>query len=378
MLQLPLSGIKKIESIVNNNKNIISLSQGALKLGGAPTKIKKYLKEILDTDRADYYQSAWGIKELREKLASTINKKYNSRIHSEQIIVTHGCIGALSTLFISLLEPGDEVILPEPTYPAYMTLTQAARCKAVFVSLKTNNSWKLDLEKIKAAKTEKTKLLIFSNPINPIGIVIDKKTIKELADWCEENKIYLIIDEAYADYCFDKKFETSVTLVNQYKYLITTFTFSKNMALSGWRVGYMVIPDYLSQILGKTQDALLNCTSVISQYAALFALDHPEITEQFHKQIKENRDMAIEMLKPLSEKQILTFEKPSGGFYLFFKTKAENSSKLCSEILEKSLVSLVPGNTFGPSGKNYLRLCYARDKEIVKKGINRLLDFFLK
>ena len=302
MLQLPLSGIKKIEAFVQRNNDTISLSQGALRIGGVPQKIKTYIQEILNSDKADYYQSAWGILPLREKITTTLNKKYNLNLKLNQIIATHGCIGALSNIFLTLLEHNDEVIIPEPTYPAYENLTKLARANPVFVScLNNDKKFEFDIEKIKKATTSKTKIIIFSNPWNPLGLIIEQEKIKELLNWCEERKIYLIIDEAYVDYRFEKQNESSVTLANESEYLITTFTFSKNMAMSGWRVGFVVLPEKLYLSIGQTQDAFLNCTSVPAQYAALYALDHPELTIQFYKQVKQNLELTEKMLKPLLE-----------------------------------------------------------------------------
>jgi len=380
MLKLPLSGIKKIEAIAQSSDEYISLSQGALRIGGISHQIKEYLREILKTDKTDYYQSAWGIIPLRRKIASTLSEKHSTKISPDQIIVTHGCIGALSTTFLTILNPQDEVIIPEPTYPAYEKLTKVARSKPVFVScLKnetSNNSfWELDVEKIKTATTKKTKIIVFSNPWNPLGITICKETILDLIDWCEKNKIYLIVDEAYEDYNFDKNFESITTLVNKSEWVIKVASFSKNMAMSGWRVGYMITPQNLCQTFGKVQDALLNCPNIPAQYAALYALDHPEIAQNFYDIIKSNLELTINMLEPLIKQKFFSYQKPNGGFYLFLKSQFQDSTDLCASILNKTKVTLVPGKFFGQSGASFFRLCYARDSELLKEGIGRLLNF---
>ena len=438
MLNIPLSGIKKIESIVLDDNSTVSLSQGALKVGGIPKEIKEYLSNVLKTDKTDYYQSAWGIMPLREKLSEKVLEQENVKIDPSQFLVTHGCIGALSTLFLTLLEPGDEVILPEPTYPAYEKLTKLARAKTVFVSMESSDSeeqksqealnikdtsitgssfdtickqitqdervkpgmtncepeianiqWDLSIKKIKQAKTDKTKIIVFSNPWNPLGIIIDQKKINELLHWCEENKIYLIIDEAYKDYAFDSNYKSTIGLVNKSEYFINVNSFSKNMAMSGWRVGYMAIPKKLVTAAGSMQDALLNCPNVPAQYAALFALDHKEYTDEFHNKIKRNLEITKKLLKPLVDKNIFSYQEPKGSFFIFLKVSKEtlgvktlgvnenDSERLAMSILKHAKVSLVPGKFFGESGKPFLRLCYAREEDVLVEGLKRLNKYFL-
>ncbi|MBD3231734.1 aminotransferase class I/II-fold pyridoxal phosphate-dependent enzyme [Candidatus Dependentiae bacterium] len=409
MLNLQLSGIKKIEAIAQSSPEYISLSQGALKLGGIPQKIKNHLQNILTTDKTDYYQSAWGIMELRKKISSTLSNKYKKHIPVNQIIVSHGCIGALATFLFTVLDKDDEIIIPEPTYPAYEKLAHLVRAKPVFVSCKTlrdaknfslsqninDNQWELNLEKIKQAKTTKTKVIIFSNPWNPLGLIVPEKTILELKNWCEKNKIYLVIDEAYKDYAFNKNYKSYATLVRDSEYLITTASFSKNMAMSGWRVGYMITPAKLCKNLGTTQDALLNCPNVPAQYAAIYALDHPQLTQSFANTIKNNLDLCEKYLQSLVKQKIISYQKPKGGFFLFLKmnlhqikkqinfknfgmsTNFNDAEDLCMDILSKAKVALIPGKFFGKSGAAYLRLCYARDPEILQEGLRRLVKYFL-
>jgi aspartate/methionine/tyrosine aminotransferase len=237
--------------------------------------------------------------------------------------------------------------------------------------------FKLDIEKIKQVTTKKTKIIIFSNPWNPLGITISKEEILKLLDWCEKNQIYLIIDEAYKDYSFNKNYESVVPLINKSKYLIEAASFSKCMAMSGWRIGYIVIPEEICEQMGKTQDAILNCPNVLSQYATLYALDHPELTHNFCNIIKKNLSITINMLAPLKEKGIFDFQIPTGGFFLFLKTDQEDAHNLGMSILSKAKVSLVPGKFFGNSGAPFLRLCYAREEAILREGLNRLIGYFL-
>lgn len=378
MLDIPLSGIKKIEEVAQSNSDFISLSQGSIKVGGIPQQIKTYIQDLLNSDKTDYYESCWGIKALREKIATTLSKRYNTSISLQQVIPTHGCIGGLSLIYLTLLNPGDEVIIPEPSYPAYHILAQAARCNTVFVSSTQEDKkhpWGLNIEKIKSATTAKTKLIVFSNPWNPLGVIVPEKQILELINWCDQKGIYLIIDEAYREYVFDSAYTSAVTLLNKSDRVICANSFSKNMAMSGWRVGYLLVAEHLIKPLAGMQDALLNCLNNTAQYAALYALDHPELTQAMHQKVLHNRNTALKLLEPLFNRNIFTSSIPQGGFFLFLQTPYEDATDLCMNILYQAKVGLIPGKSFGPTGSSYLRLCFARDTQILQEGITRIVNY---
>jgi len=380
MLELPLSGIKKIEEIAKSSNEYISLSQGAVRLGGIPQQIKAFVQEQLETDKTDYYESCWGIKPLREKIVAMAAQRYGANLELNQVIATHGCVGGLSLLFLALVEPGDEIIIPEPSYPAYTLLTQASRSNPVFVSLFADQNdvrGTLDIEKIKKATTNKTKMIMIANPANPLGMVVPLKTLQELLSWCEQKGIYLVIDEAYRDYAFTPEYESVIPLMPHSQWLICASTFSKNMAMSGWRIGYLLVPQKIAKALACMQDATLNCLNNTAQYAALFALEHPELSEQLYRVVLHNRDVTMNMLQPLIKENIIQVQKPDGGLFVFMKTDQHDATDLCMSILYKAKVSLVPGASFGSSGAPFLRLCYARDTEILQEGLQRLIKFFI-
>ena len=369
MQKVELSEIKKIESVVQSDESYISLSQGALKVGGVPIEIKRALQKVLETDKTDYYESAWGILELREKLALYLSKLNKTDISHKNILISHGCMGAISAIFLELLHDCDEIILPEPTYPAYKHVVKFTGGKSVY-------SKSLDIEELESLRTKNTKMLVFSNPCNPTGEIVLREKLEELARWCEKHEIYLLVDESYDDYIFDEKFYSATSLVNKSEFVIRTGSFSKSLSMSGWRIGFMVVPQSLSYRMGVAQDALLNCPNVIAQHAVLFALDNPEYSKSFSKIVRKRRDLAIELLQPLVDKKLISFQEPRGGFYLFLKTNESDSFDLCMSILREAKVGLIPGRAFGPSGAPYMRLCYARKEEILREGISRIIKFY--
>ena len=149
------------------------------------------------------------------------------------------------------------------------------------------------------------------------------------------------------------------------------------MAMSGWRIGYLVVPEHLTRVLAGMQDVLLNCLNNTAQYAAMFALDHPELTQTFHEQLWSNYDLTVSLLQPLVENGILTFTKPDGGFYLFLKTQHADATDLCMSLLNGPKVTLVPGSAFGPSGAPFMRLCFAREPQVLGEGLNRIKNYLL-
>lgn len=376
---IPLSGIKKIEELAAHTQNCISLSQGALRAGGIPSQIKQHIQKLLDTTCTDYYGSSAGLYALREALAIYHSSEKTS-IKPTQVLPTHGCIGALSLIFLALLKPDDEILIPEPAYPAYHTLSLAVGARPIFVPLEQGTQWKLSLDKIKEATTEKTKIIIFSNPWNPLGIVVPKKQIEELIDWCQEKGIYLIIDEAYRSYVFDHAQEEFVSSISQavtYDHVISTHSFSKNFAMSGWRVGFVVAQSTIINHLITIQDALLNSLNNTAQYAALYAIQHPELIQEFRHLVQEHQKITAQALQPLIHKKIIQTTTPDGGFFYFLKVK-QDPTELCMNLLTRAKVSLVPGPTFGPSGHNYLRLCFARDRAALEAGLDRFVHYMLK
>ncbi len=381
MQQLQITGIKEIERIAQQTADCISLSQGVLKVGGIPSPIKTYLQSILATNKADYYEGEELTNLLKDKLATHLKTRYNTDIPKDQLLVSHGCIGALSVLFLTILDPGDEVLLPEPTYPVYFNVIKLAKGTPVYASVKQTDegnrqSWRLDIDTLNAQVTSRTKAILFSNPCNPIGSIASQETLKELIAWAEEKKIYVIVDEVYEDYIFEGTFHSVVPLIPSSPWIIRASSFSKNFAMSGWRIGYIILPKHLVNPWELMQHSLLICPSVLGQWAAAYALDHPELSIPFYAKLSNNLKTAVHMLEPLISQGIISYIKPKAGFFLFLKTEEENATGRCLDIIKHAKVTLVPGEKFGPSGNSYLRLCYAREEGVLQEGLSRLVNYF--
>jgi len=382
MLEVKFSGIKRMEILAQETPGSLSLSQGALRVGGVPQEIKNHLQSLLNSDLTDYYVSSYGITPLRQKLAEVLSAKHNTSISMEQVLVSHGSSSAIASLMLTLLDSGDEVLIPEPTYPAYINLTRIAKGNPVLVKCFGDDSdskvkWEFDVEKLKAAITPKTKMIIFSNPGNPTGIIVEEKYIKELAALCESRGIYLVVDEVYDDFIFyNEPFHSITPYVNQSNYIIRAGSFSKNFALSGWRIGYIVLPKNLLHPMCAIQDGLLISASSLAQYAALYALSKPQLVAPMKEMVFNNLIYTNIILKPLVEKGILDYQEPKAAFYVFLKTKEKETTDLCLDILKRAKVTVVPGSVFGPAGDSYIRICYARETAMLREALDRFINYW--
>jgi len=379
-LQTPL--FKKIETQAQSTPGCISFSQGALRVGGVPGAIREYVREVLTSDKADYYVNALGLMSLRERVAKYLLERHGAVVDPRSLFISHGSIGGLTTCLLGLLQVGDEVVLPAPTYPVYQNIVKMARAVPVFVQameLKKNvmgqSVWTWNLEKVKASITPKTKMIIIANPSNPTGMALSKREIQELAQFCQEHKIYLMCDEVYEHFVFEGDFYSATELVAQYDYVIRLGSFSKNFAMSGWRVGFVVVPQSMMDLFAALQGATVCCPSTIGQHAALYALDHPEVMQEQFLKVKKARDYAYNALAPLVQSYGFEVAYPSASFYLFVKTPEVDSTKFVFEVLEKAQVALAPGADFGPFSSGYFRLCYAREFELVQEGLTRLVRY---
>lgn len=383
MINLQSPAFKKIEAHAQATPDCISFSQGALRVGGVPQKIRDYASEILKTDKADYYVNAMGIMPLRERIAAHLQTECGSTINPQHVFVTHGGVGGLTSIFLALLNAGDEVLLPAPTYPVYHNIIKMAKAVPVFVEAALTKSddqgdlsWYFDLDRVKAAVTSKTKMLVIANPANPTGLSLGEADVLKLKDFCEKHKIYFVSDEVYENFVFEGNFYSATSLVQKSEYVLRVGSFSKNFSMSGWRVGFVVAPAHMIDMFAAVQSGTVCCPTAISQYAALYALDHPDLMAEQIKIVKQDREIAYHGLVPLMKKGIISVAYPKTGFYLFVKTLEKDCSAMILDILKTAKVALAPGTDFAPFSAHSFRLCYARDPQLVQEGVARLGKYF--
>jgi len=355
-------------------KDVISFSAGEPDFG-TPNIIKEEAKKALDSDFTRY-TAVPGIPKLLEAIATKLKRDNNLEYKPSQIIASNGAKHSLFNLFQSLIEDGDEVIIPAPYWVTYPELVTYSGGKSVFIETTDKDNFKITAQQLQDAITAKTKLLILTTPSNPSGAVYTKEEIESLAEVLKGTDIFVASDEMYEKLVYDGKF-TAVASVSDdmFKRTITINGLSKSVAMTGWRFGYLASTnDELIGAMKKLQSQSTSNINSITQYASIVALEGKadDDIEMMRKEFKKRRDLAVELL---NQSDKLSVAKPDGAFYLFINIQkvTKDSMEFCKRLLEEKGIALVPGLGFGSEG--YVRLSFATDEKSIKEGIKRIIDF---
>jgi aspartate/methionine/tyrosine aminotransferase len=314
------------------------------------------------------YTHSLGIAELRQQLSLFYNKRYAVNVSPENIIVTMGSSPALFLSFASMLNPGDEIILTDPHYACYPQIIRITGGVPKYVKIYEHEDFQIDVKRLKKQITTKTKAVLINSPSNPTGMVLSKRVMKELS----ELQIPIISDEIYHGLVYEGK-EHSILEFTEGAIVVSGF--SKLYSMTGWRLGYMIVPEQYVRPIQKLQQNLFISASSFVQTAGITALkmNRNKITKIVNK-YRQRRDIMVSGLKGLG---FDIHRVPDGAFYVFVNTKKinKNSYKLAFDILEKAHVALTPGIDFGKGGEGYMRFSYANSVKNIKEGIARLQKY---
>lgn len=374
---LRLSIIKQIELKANKYPDAISLAQGIPDFD-TPECIKGRVEMALRRGVVAKYSLSPGLPELRELIEVHLAEENMFYDWENEIIVTAGTIEGISASILAITNPGDEIIIPDPTYTSYQEVIRLAGCKPVFVSLVEENKWGFDIEEFKKAITPKTKAIFYCNPNNPTGTIYTKKQLLELAELAEKYNLFLISDEVYKDFTYNgEKIFSLAEIPELRKRIIRIYGFSKAYAMTGWRVGYLHTDAEIAKEILKVHDALVTCAPVISQYAAMGALEMGDkAILKFNNSYKERRNLVCKRLDNL--KQIFSYVRPESSYYIFPKILNNNNSwDFALNLLNKIQVAVIPGMAFGDRGEGHIRISYGRSIEDINKAFDRMEKFFL-
>nr|WP_308647866.1 aminotransferase class I/II-fold pyridoxal phosphate-dependent enzyme [uncultured Agathobacter sp.] len=367
------SGIRKFFDIVSEMEDAISLGVGEPDFD-TPWHIRDEGIYSLEKGRT-FYTSNAGLKELKIEISKYLDRKYGMKYnYNNEIMVTVGGSEGIDIALRAMLDPGDEVIIPQPSYVSYEPCTVLAGGKPVIVELKEENEFRLTAEELEEAITPKSKILIMPFPNNPTGAVMELNDIEAIAKVVKEHDLYVITDEIYSELTYLEKHVSIASLPGMKERCVLINGFSKAYAMTGWRLGYACAPkEILSQMLKIHQFAIM-CAPTTSQYAAVEAMKNGDSdVAQMRDQYNERRRYLLHRLKNMGLK---CFE-PFGAFYIFpsIKEFGMTSDEFATELLNSKKVAVVPGTAFGKSGEGFVRISYAYSIDDLKTALGRIEEF---
>ena len=375
-----LSPIKAMELAASRVPDVVSLAQGIPSFD-TPEPIKSFVQQKIAEGECATYSLTPGLPQLREYIAESLLREAMHYDPDQEIIVSSGSIEALAATLLALTQPGDEIILPSPSYASYQEVVRIAGCTPRFAPLREEQNFAFNEEAFEACLSPRTRAILYCNPNNPTGTVFSEAETRALVALAERHNLFLIIDEAYKDFVYTPEAYFSPAQVAEVRQrIVRIFTFSKAYGMTGWRVGYLHSDARNVQEILKVHDALVTCAPVVSQYAALAALEygHEHITT-FRQAFKQRRDLTLTYLDQLSH--VFDYQKPEGAYFVFPRVKdvvahAHDSHALAYNILEKAKVAVVPGIAFGPSGEAHIRLNFGRESDDITTAFERLSEYF--
>ncbi len=376
---VPPSGIRRFFEIAASMDDVISLGIGEPDFV-SPLPVIEAAKASLDAGRTGYTANL-GLSELRDAIAGELKSLHNLEYDPKEIVVTIGASEAMLIAMLALVDPGDEVLIPEPCFVSYGPSAFFAGGEVVYVPTRAENDFQVTAADIEARITDKTKVLFLGYPNNPTGAVIRQETMAEIAELVVKHDLFVISDEIYSRLIYGEAFElghVSVpTLPGMWERTILLGGFSKNYAMTGWRIGYACAPRPIMEEMYKAHQYVVMSAPTMGQVGALAAIRHAQEDVEMMRQSYDARRRHI--VDGLREAGLPTFE-PEGAFYCFpdITSTGLTSEEFAQQLLQEEKVACVPGGAFGPSGEGYLRCSYATSMENVQEATKRIARFAKK
>ena len=374
--QIEPSGIRKFFDIVSEMQDAISLGVGEPDFD-TPWSVREEGIYSLERGRTFYTANA-GLKELRIEIGNYISRKYDLHYDAvHEIMVTVGGSEAIDLALRAMVDPGDEVLIPQPSYVSYLPCAVMADAKPVIINLKEENEFKLTRKELEESITDKTKILVLPFPNNPTGGIMTKEELEELVPVIIEHDLYVISDEIYAELTYKGRHVSIASLPGMHDRSVTINGFSKAFAMTGWRLGYAIAPKVIMDQMIKLHQFAIMCAPTNSQFAAVEALKNCD--DEVAKMVEaydQRRRFLIDALRGMG----LECFEPFGAFYVFpsIKKFGLSSDEFASRLLREEKLAVVPGTAFGDCGEGFLRISYAYSLTDLKKGLERLQRFINK
>lgn len=370
------SGIRKFFDIVSEMKDAISLGVGEPDFD-TPWHIRDEGIFSLEKGRT-FYTSNAGLKELKIEIAAYLKRHYGLEYDfNHEILVTVGGSEGIDIAMRAMLDPGDEVLIPQPSYVSYLPCAVLANGTPVVIELKEENEFRLTKEELEAAITPKTKLLVLPFPNNPTGAIMERLDLEAIAEVVREHDLFVLSDEIYAALTYQEEHVSIASLPGMRERTIVINGFSKSHAMTGWRLGYACGPQIILEQMLKIHQFAIMCAPTASQYAAVEALrSGDEDVEQMREEYNGRRRYLLHRFREMG---LQCFE-PYGAFYIFpcIKEFGMTSEEFATRFLNEEKVAVVPGTAFGECGEGFLRISYAYSLNSLKEALDRLERFIAK
>ena len=367
------SGIRKFFDLVSEMDDAISLGVGEPDFD-TPWHIRDEGIYSLEKGRT-FYTSNAGLKELKVEISKYLNRRFGLQYdYNKEILVTVGGSEAIDIAMRAMLDPGDEVLIPQPSYVSYLPCCVLANGTPVTIELKAENEFRLTAEELEAAITPKTKLLVMPFPNNPTGAVMEKKDLEAVAEVIKKHDLFVLSDEIYCELTYLEKHVSIASLPGMRERTIVVNGFSKSHAMTGWRLGYAYGPAEIIKQMLKIHQFAIMCAPTTSQYAAVEALKNgDEDVAMMREQYDARRRYLMERFKEMG----LECFEPFGAFYVFpcIKEFGMTSDEFANRLLQTKKVAVVPGTAFGDCGEGFIRISYAYSLDDLKIALERVEEF---
>ena len=366
---VPASGIRRIFNLALQLEGITSLAVGEPDVPIAP-HIAAAAKQAWDDDHTNYTDNG-GLPALRSAIVAKLARENSMRIELEQVWVTVGATQGIHQAMHLLLEAGNEVLVPDPGYTTFTMTARMLNAIPVPYSLRPDNGFLPSIEELDNLVTEKTRVIIINSPSNPLGTVLPEPVLRELLDFAKRHDLWIISDEVYEYFTWAEP-HVSIASLDKDGRVFSAFSLSKTYAMTGIRVGYLVTPPGMADIMRTVQEASISCVDTPAQYAAIAAItgDHTQVAEA-REHYRENIKLATEIL----DKRGINYLPPNGAFYLWVEVAHASHGDVAAwaeSFLVYQRVAVAPGSAFGRSGEGWIRVCLAASAEDIVTGLGRL------
>ena len=373
IVTIPPSGIRKFFDIVSEMEGAISLGVGEPDFD-TPWHVRDAGIRSLEMGKT-FYTSNAGLKELKQEICSYLKRRMQMEYdYNTEVMVTIGGSEAIDAALRAMLDPGDEVLIPQPSYVSYVPCTILAGGVPVVIELEEKDQFRLTREKLLEKITDKTKVLVLPFPNNPTGAIMEREDLEAVAKVVEEKDLFVISDEIYAELTYKKKHVTIASLPGMRERTVLINGFSKAYAMTGWRIGYACAPALILKQMLKIHQYAIMCAPTTSQYAAVEAVKNGDADiEEMKRSYDERRRYLLKEFRSLG----MDCFEPYGAFYMFPSIKRFHmtSEEFATRLLREEKIAIVPGTAFGDCGEGYLRVSYAYSLEDLKRAIRRIRRF---